>query len=724
MNIKKIPLAAALVGALVFLTTPAAPQAAAQTVWTDWQSLGDSVSVSFTQVPGSGGIWTWKFRNDGSQAIGYMDFYYTDNTGKNSDILPNAGPFKPGDIIGGWAAFTANSAPTIQIKSIQWANGTSAGGQTAQQQSNGSTSQTQNQPNLPPAGPTAQQQATQQRQLAAANQHLANAQAYQSASQGISNAFQAIADSISDTNGDPAAAFQADLAPYGKWMNLHGQPYWQPNQAALGSNWRPYLDGGHWVYTDAGWTWDSQYQWGWAAFHYGRWVDDPLLGWMWTPGLQWAPAWVAWRGNDTTCGWAPLPPGSGYQIGFGFSFHGVLVSVNFDFGLGPDDYCFISISDMLQPNYANCQVPAQQAAQTYKQTATVQTAFMSRGGRVFNTGVGVERVQAATHREITPVRIGDATSSRQQGANGNTLAIYRPAFAPPRIGRPAEKPGRATQLIDELLPPASSTAKTSPARATSLIDEIIPPAQTRREVTYTSPVHTASLIDEIIPGGTSGGKPAHETTRNSDDVLNRLLANGHNTTPPTRIAPAARPAGQTQPLGQQPQGQWLGQAQQVGQQPQGQAQRVGQQPQGQAQRVGQQPQGQWQGQAQQFGQQPQGQWQGQAQQFGQQPQGQWQEQQQQRQQQLEEQRQRQQEQQAERERLAEEARQRQQEQQAERERAAEEARQRQQEQQAERERLAEEARQRQQEQQAERERAAEEARQRQLEQSQKKHPNI
>src|SRR5205814_5227234 len=64
--------------------------------------------------------------------------------------------------------------------------------------------------------------------------------------------------------------FHDQLASHGQWVETTGYGRaWQPNEVAVDTNWRPYVDGGHWVYTDAGWYWDSSYQWGWAAFHYG-----------------------------------------------------------------------------------------------------------------------------------------------------------------------------------------------------------------------------------------------------------------------------------------------------------------------------------------------------------------------------------------------------------------------------------------------------------------------
>src|SRR5512136_482222 len=59
--------------------------------------------------------------------------------------------------------------------------------------------------------------------------------------------------------------FYDQLSPYGEWLQLEGHGWvWTPNQVPYG--WRPYTDG-HWVYTEYGWTWVSDWEWGWAPFH-------------------------------------------------------------------------------------------------------------------------------------------------------------------------------------------------------------------------------------------------------------------------------------------------------------------------------------------------------------------------------------------------------------------------------------------------------------------------
>ncbi len=107
--------------------------------------------------------------------------------------------------------------------------------------------------------------------------------------------------------------FRNELGNHGRWIhNPRFGEVWLYNDAGF----RPYYSNGHWEYTNYGWAWVSDFDWGWAPFHYGRWEYDPYYGWMWIPGYEWAPAWVSWSSYDGYYGWAPL----GYGININFSF--------------------------------------------------------------------------------------------------------------------------------------------------------------------------------------------------------------------------------------------------------------------------------------------------------------------------------------------------------------------------------------------------------------------
>lgn len=100
--------------------------------------------------------------------------------------------------------------------------------------------------------------------------------------------------------------FTAALAPIGEWLELpRAGKVWRP--VRVEPDWRPYFHGS-WTWTEKGWFWVTDEPWGWATYHYGRWLFHESYGWLWVPGATWAPAWVAWRWSDEAIGWAPLPP--------------------------------------------------------------------------------------------------------------------------------------------------------------------------------------------------------------------------------------------------------------------------------------------------------------------------------------------------------------------------------------------------------------------------------
>ena len=117
------------------------------------------------------------------------------------------------------------------------------------------------------------------------------------------------------TNDYDYSVFYNRLSSHGRWFESPQYGYlWQPSIARSTGDWRPYTHGS-WVYSDLGWTWVSTEPFGWATYHYGRWVLLRNVGWCWVPGNEWAPAWVCWKSGGNYVGWAPLPPESLYWRG-------------------------------------------------------------------------------------------------------------------------------------------------------------------------------------------------------------------------------------------------------------------------------------------------------------------------------------------------------------------------------------------------------------------------
>jgi hypothetical protein len=195
--------------------------------------------------------------------------------------------------------------------------------------------------------------------------------------------------------------FQAQLSPYGRWIEAPDVgSCWVPADAA-NPGWRPYMDSGHWEYTDAGWYWQSDYPWGGLAFHYGRWINDARTGfvWAWAPGYDWAPSWVCWRYADGGyMGWAPLPWGATFRVGVGLEWHGAL-AVDIGFGLGADAFVFIGGDHFWDHDYRHVIVDRERARGFYAHSE-IHNGYHMDHGRFVAGGLGRDRVAAITHHEV------------------------------------------------------------------------------------------------------------------------------------------------------------------------------------------------------------------------------------------------------------------------------------------------------------------------------------
>ncbi|MDT9001519.1 hypothetical protein RQP53_19745 [Paucibacter sp. APW11] len=111
-----------------------------------------------------------------------------------------------------------------------------------------------------------------------------------------------------------------ELDRYGRWETVADYgTVWVPQQVAV--DWAPYRHG-RWVWTRHwGWSWVDESPWGFAPFHYGRWVHH-VGRWCWVPGRYvarpvYSPALVAWVGGPVvsvgvSIGRRPPPPRYGW----------------------------------------------------------------------------------------------------------------------------------------------------------------------------------------------------------------------------------------------------------------------------------------------------------------------------------------------------------------------------------------------------------------------------
>ena len=253
--------------------------------------------------------------------------------------------------------------------------------------------------------------------------------------------------------------FYQQLQPYGTWMQVADFGWcWQPSVAVATPAWRPYADRGRWLHTDSGWYWQSDYAWGWAPFHYGRWVQHTRSGWLWVPDTHWGPAWVVWRSSDSYCGWAPLPPSAVFVAGQGIHFGGSRVSVSFDFGLPRHHFTFVPFTRFCDRNPHYYALAPTVVQNVYHQT-TVINNIQVNNNVVVNNGVAADRVAALTRSEIRKVSVREAAPQEQSllrldklEKSGNDLVIYRPVLNPNAPVKPMTFTNSKGESRTELVP--------------------------------------------------------------------------------------------------------------------------------------------------------------------------------------------------------------------------------------------------------------------------------
>jgi hypothetical protein len=244
--------------------------------------------------------------------------------------------------------------------------------------------------------------------------------------------------------------FYNQLSPYGSWASVEGVGWcWQPHCSVLSHGWRPYCHGGHWVYTDCGWYWQSDYSWGWAPFHYGRWHHHERCGWVWCPDREWAPAWVTWRVTGDHCGWAPLPPNSSCAIGSGWRHKGIYYKDGCDFGLRPDHFTFVEMNHFSSREVAKHQLTPTKVQTIFPRTV-VRNGTMNPTDRVFvNQGVPVEQVAAVTHTEIHKLAIRNVPAGTGQMNVSRAPHSTEPAVLRHELRPPPQSLNVVAQRVDE-----------------------------------------------------------------------------------------------------------------------------------------------------------------------------------------------------------------------------------------------------------------------------------
>ena len=254
--------------------------------------------------------------------------------------------------------------------------------------------------------------------------------------------------------------FYDNLSDQGSWIEVGDYGYcFQPDVAVSDPTWRPYADG-YWAYTDAGWTWVSYEDFGWATYHYGRWTNLADYGWVWVPGYEWGPAWVSWRTGGDYVGWAPLPPQGDEVVYEGRAITG---AVDVTFGIGPLYYNFVDIRYIGEPVLRARLIEPSRNVTIINNTVNV-TNITYNNSIVVNNGPDFNRVNRFSARPIqhlTLQRESTVAANVGQGGhrgnfnrvNGQQFVVVTPRIqkspqqiAPRQVKAKVEKPQDRTRL--------------------------------------------------------------------------------------------------------------------------------------------------------------------------------------------------------------------------------------------------------------------------------------
>ena len=336
--------------------------------------------------------------------------------------------------------------------------------------------------------------------------------------------------------------FYQELAPYGQWIDDPQYGYvWSPDQDG---SFRPYYTNGHWVMTEYGNTWVSDYPWGWACFHYGRWTFDNYYGWIWIPGTNWGPAWVCWRYGEGYYGWSPLGPG--YDL-----------NSSMDYTCPNDWWVFIPPQYLYNGGYYRYWYGPHGNSNIVHRTSIVNGRYTANGVS-YVSGPHVKDVERVTGK---PVQVYDLANgaSRTTTVHNTTVKMYRPAEVRPSANVNGLRPAPPNVVV------APQPIKTTP-QPVSTSQTSTPPF---REDIPKGGTHTDQVGTHINQTAEPAPVKKKTDSRPYEWDVNRSVPQPPKPAPaPPPPAPRPQPRPQPQQQPQQPRPQQQPQPQQPRPQPQ------------------------------------------------------------------------------------------------------------------------------------------------------------
>ena len=202
-------------------------------------------------------------------------------------------------------------------------------------------------------------------------------------------------------------SFYDELSPYGTWIQDPQYGYvWRPDVEQ--DDFRPYYTNGRWVMTEYGNTWVSNYDWGWAPFHYGRWVYNRYNEWVWIPDTTWGPAWVSWRSGDGYYGWAPMGPS---------------LSININFNIPDLWWVFIPQRNIYYDNFPRYY--SRRNVVIINRTTIINNTYV-HNRRSYYTGPRADDIRRDTRQDVRVYNVNNTGRPSRGSISGNSVNIYSP----------------------------------------------------------------------------------------------------------------------------------------------------------------------------------------------------------------------------------------------------------------------------------------------------------
>jgi hypothetical protein len=201
----------------------------------------------------------------------------------------------------------------------------------------------------------------------------------------------------------------------------------------------PY-NNGEWIYTDRGWYFKASTPQEDLTSHYGRWTQDPELGWVWLPGKVWSPAWVDWRENEDHVGWAPLPPGT-------YINNNSITQYN----INDNRYTIVEKKHFIEPGvYKYRYQYVENKNKIMIKEMTKKDGIMIKDKVVINKGPEVGAIETKSGKKIKMKKIKNAGSINETGVADEEISVFSPGFKTVKEStkEPVTKPGQTVSYKD------------------------------------------------------------------------------------------------------------------------------------------------------------------------------------------------------------------------------------------------------------------------------------